>query len=90
MKLTIFKALCPAGPPGLVKDLKIAGQKLALKTIYWVAFGEIIPHNQKGLLNSLKSHNKTLTSILAAVPENLPVIDWDLLQSQCGEAWLGR
>ncbi|XP_051057761.1 ATP synthase subunit d, mitochondrial-like [Phodopus roborovskii] len=59
--------------------------KLALKTIDWVAFVDIISQNKKTIANSLKSWNETLHTRMAGEPL---VINWAYYKANVAKASL--
>ncbi|XP_029918273.1 ATP synthase subunit d, mitochondrial-like [Myripristis murdjan] len=54
----------------------MAGRRVALKAIDWVAFAERVPPNQKGMFNALKTRTDAISAKLASLPETPAAIDW--------------
>ncbi|XP_070683613.1 ATP synthase subunit d, mitochondrial [Pempheris klunzingeri] len=54
----------------------MAGRRVALKAIDWVAFAERVPPNQKGMFNALKTHSDAVAAKLNSLPAAPPAIDW--------------
>lgn len=44
------------------QSVKMAGRRVALKAIDWVAFAERIPPNQRGMFNALKTRSDGISA----------------------------
>ncbi|XP_043924741.1 ATP synthase subunit d, mitochondrial [Protopterus annectens] len=54
----------------------MAGRRVAVKAIDWMAFAERVPPNQKAMFNSLKTRSDAIAAKLASLPEKPAAIDW--------------
>ncbi|XP_071762401.1 ATP synthase peripheral stalk subunit d, mitochondrial-like [Centroberyx gerrardi] len=59
----------------------MAGRRVALKAIDWVAFAERVPPNQRGMFNALKTRSDAIAAKLTSLPETPAVIDWSHYRS---------
>ncbi|XP_035515206.1 ATP synthase subunit d, mitochondrial-like [Morone saxatilis] len=66
----------------------MAGRRMALKAIDWVAFAERIPPNQKSMFNALKTRSDTIAAKLSSLPEAPAAIDWSYYRSAVAKAGL--
>lgn len=56
----------------------MAGRRVALKSIDWLAFAERVPPNQRTMFNALKTRSDAIAAKLTAFPEAPAAIDWNL------------
>merc|ERR1712098_124736 len=68
------------------ETFKMAGRRVALKTVDWVAFAERVPPNQRGMFNALKSRSDAISAKLASLPETPAAIDWSYYRSAVAKA----
>ncbi|KAF3687425.1 ATP synthase subunit d, mitochondrial [Channa argus] len=59
----------------------MAGRRVALKAIDWVAFAERVPPNQRSMFNGLKTRSDAISAKLASLPETPAAIDWSYYRS---------
>ncbi|XP_063331492.1 ATP synthase subunit d, mitochondrial-like [Pelmatolapia mariae] len=64
----------------------MAGRRVALKAIDWVAFAERVPPNQRGMFNALKTRSDGISAKLASLPEKPVAIDWNFYRSAVAKA----
>ncbi|XP_071361285.1 ATP synthase subunit d, mitochondrial-like [Trachinotus anak] len=64
----------------------MAGRRVALKTIDWLAFAERIPPNQRGMFNALKTRSDAISAKLASLPETPAAIDWSYYRGAVAKA----
>ncbi|XP_053186772.1 ATP synthase subunit d, mitochondrial-like [Scomber japonicus] len=64
----------------------MAGRRVALKAIDWVAFAERVPPNQRGMFNALKTRSDAIAAKLTSLPETPATIDWSLYRSTVAKA----
>ncbi|XP_053713001.1 ATP synthase subunit d, mitochondrial-like [Synchiropus splendidus] len=64
----------------------MAGRRVALKAIDWLAFAERIPPNQRGMFNALKTRTDAISAKLASLPETPAALDWNYYRSAVAKA----
>ncbi|KAA8585185.1 ATP synthase peripheral stalk subunit d, mitochondrial [Etheostoma spectabile] len=64
----------------------MAGRRVALKTIDWVAFAERVPPNQRTMFNNLKTRSDAVAAKLTSLPEKPTAIDWSYYRSAVNKA----
>ncbi|XP_062244821.1 ATP synthase subunit d, mitochondrial [Platichthys flesus] len=64
----------------------MAGRRVALKALDWVAFAERVPPNQRGMFNALKSRSDAIAAKLTSLPETATVIDWSFYRGAVAQA----
>uniref|UniRef100_A0A3P8S7P4 ATP synthase subunit d, mitochondrial n=1 Tax=Amphiprion percula TaxID=161767 RepID=A0A3P8S7P4_AMPPE len=64
----------------------MAGRRVALKAIDWVAFAERVPPNQRGMFNALKTRSDAIAAKLNSLPETPAAIDWSYYKSAVAKA----
>ncbi|XP_051774692.1 ATP synthase subunit d, mitochondrial [Erpetoichthys calabaricus] len=66
----------------------MAGRRVTLKAIDWMAFAERVPPNQKAMFNALKTRSDSIAARLASLPEKPAVIDWNYYRTAVAKAGL--
>ncbi|XP_034751001.1 ATP synthase subunit d, mitochondrial [Etheostoma cragini] len=64
----------------------MAGRRVALKTIDWVAFAERVPPNQRTMFNNLKTRSDAVAAKLTSLPEKPAAINWSHYRSAVNKA----
>ncbi|XP_041838183.1 ATP synthase subunit d, mitochondrial [Melanotaenia boesemani] len=64
----------------------MAGRRVALKAIDWVAFAERVPPNQRSMFNALKTRTDAISAKLTSLPETPAAIDWSYYRSAVAKA----
>ncbi|XP_068120387.1 ATP synthase subunit d, mitochondrial [Hyperolius riggenbachi] len=59
----------------------MAGRRVAIKAIDWLAFAERVPPNQKAMFNALKTRSDNVAAKLTSLPDQPPAIDWAYYRS---------
>lgn len=64
----------------------MAGRRVALKAVDWLAFAERVPPNQRAMFNNLKTRTDVIASKLNSLPEKPITIDWSFYRANVAKA----
>ncbi|XP_024115241.1 ATP synthase subunit d, mitochondrial [Oryzias melastigma] len=64
----------------------MAGRRVALKAIDWLAFAERVPPNQRSMFNALKTRSDAISAKLTSLPEAPATIDWNFYRGAVAKA----